>query len=174
MTEAPAVRRQSLVQKLSAKSMGWDRAKLETETKKVPADGGKVFIGRFGGIVSGLKQTIDKETQEIQNGLKGNFRGISSLPEVGQLTSGVCYLPSGIQAMIEGEYAQAAEKDAKATVKFLLDVFAVPVTGGRSAYSFVADSIVDAAAADPLAELVKIEGETEMPKLLTGVEPAKK
>lgn len=92
--------------KLTARTLGWDRIAIGAETKKVPADGGRVLLGRFAGIVSGLKQTVNNDTGEVQNGLKGQFRGLSTRNEKGEsvdvgkgliVTAGVCYLPGGIQ-----------------------------------------------------------------------------
>lgn len=152
-----------LVGKLTPKSLGWDRNQLGTETAKVPADGGKVLIGRIVGIVAGLRQTINNDTGEVQNGLKGNFRGVSSkvYPEGAEqagkpitVTSGVCYLPSGIQDMIEGALASAKEADAKATVNFAIDLYGIPATN-KAGYSFKAENIVAPQTADPLAMLLE-------------------
>lgn len=142
-----------LVGKLTPKALGWDRNKIGSEVAKVPADGGKVLLGRFAGIVAGLRQTVNNDTQEVQSGLKGNFRGISSIDK-SEVTSGVCYLPGGIQDMIEGALAAAKEADAKATVNFAIDLFAIPATN-KAGYSFKADNIVAPNAADPLAMLLE-------------------
>jgi hypothetical protein len=143
-----------LTGKLTPKAMGWDRNEIGSAVKKVPADGGRVLLGRIVGIVAGLRQTINNDTGEVQNGLKGNFRGFTS--KVGQdgkpldpITSGVCYLPGGIQEMIEGTLASAKEADAKATVNFAIDLYAIPATN-KAGYSFDADNIVAAEQADPL------------------------
>jgi len=148
-----------LVGKLSPKAMGWDRNAIGTETAKVPADGGKVLLGRIVGIVSGLKQTVNNDTGDIQTGLKGNFRGFSSLPNKEPVTSGVCYLPGGIQEMIEGALATAQEGgDKKATVNFAIDLFAIPATN-KAGYWFKADNIVEMSAADPLELLLQSANE---------------
>jgi hypothetical protein len=148
--------------KLTAKTLGWDRIAIGSETKKVPAEGGRVLLGRIVGIVNGLKQTVNADTGEIQNGLKGQFRGISSRNEKGEIvgidggvkvTAGVCYLPGGIQDMIEGTLAVAKEADAKATVQFAIDLFAIPATN-KAGYSFDADTLVQAEESDPLDTLL--------------------
>lgn len=146
-----------IVGKLTPRSLGWDRNALGTECAKVPADGGKVLIGRIVGIVSGFKETINGDTGEVQRGLKGNFRGISSKTiedEHITVTSGVCYLPGGIQEMIEGAFVAARETDAKATVNFAIDLFGIPATN-KAGYSFKADNIVPATVTDPLAALLE-------------------
>jgi len=152
--------------KLTAKALGWDRVAIGSETKKVPAEGGRVPLGRIVGIVSGLKQTVNNDTGEVQNGLKGQFRGISTRNDAGEIlaikdnapqgvtvTAGVCYLPGGIQEMIEGALAAAQETDPRATVHFGIDLFAIPATN-KAGYSFDADNLVDAAEADPLDALL--------------------
>lgn len=150
-----------LVGKLTPKALGWDRNALGTETAKVPADGGRVKIGRIVGIVAGLRQTVDNDTGNIHTGLKGNFRGISTKEADGKpitVTSGVCYLPGGIQDMIEGALATAKEADAKATVNFAIDLFGIPATN-KAGYSFMAENIVAPQTADPL-ELLLQQAET--------------
>jgi hypothetical protein len=142
-----------LVGKLSPKAMGWDRNAIGTETAKVPADGGSVLLGRVVGIVSGLKQTVNGETGDIQSGLKGNFRGISSLPNKAPVTSGVCYLPGGIQEMIEGALADAKASDPRAVINFAIDLYAIPATN-KAGYSFKAENIVESGASDPLEMLL--------------------
>lgn len=167
-----------LVGKLTPRSLGWDRNALGAETAKLPMDGGKLLIGRIVGIVAGFRETVDGETGDVSRGLKGNFRGISSkLSQVAKVnakgepvlkdgkpvmedgepitvTSGVCYLPGGIQDMIEGAYLAAREADAKATVSFAIDLFGIPATN-KAGYSFKADNIVAPSAADPLALLLE-------------------
>lgn len=176
---------QKLSGKLTAKALGWDRNKIGTAVSKVPADGGRVLLGRIVGIVSGLKQTVNNDTGEIQNGLKGQFRGISAItekgdvltaPEGAKITAGVCYLPGGIQEMLEGALAAAQESDAKATVQFGLDLFAIPSTN-KAGYSFDADNLVAADAVDPLDNLVVIANENAAAAALPAPEadkPAKK
>lgn len=151
-----------IVGKLTPRALGWDRNALGQETAKQPMDGGKVLLGRLVGIVAGLRTTIDKDTGDIHNGLKGNFRGVSSKvyadgEKAGQpitVTSGVCYLPGGIQDMIEGALAQARETDAKATVNFAIDLYGIPATN-KAGYSFKADNIVAAQTVDPLSMLIE-------------------
>jgi hypothetical protein len=160
--------------KLTAKSLGWDRNRIGTEVAKVPADGGRVLLGTIVGLVSGLRQTVNNDTGEIQNGLKGQFRGISSLgddsgKEIGDknpartVTAGVCYLPGGIQEMIEGALAQAQDTtsggDVRATVKFGLKLYAIPATN-KAGYSFDADNLIEATEDDPLDTLLAVANDT--------------
>ena len=167
--------------KLTAKSLGWDRNAIGTAVKKVPADGGRVFIGRIVGNVTGLHQSMNDETGEVQTGLKGNFRGISSLnefvPETNAkgepkkdakgetimkdsgapvtMTAGRCYLPGGIQDMIEGAYADANKGDDKGnSVSFAVDLYAIPATN-KAGYSYDADTVTEANQVDPLDLLLQ-------------------
>lgn len=157
--------------KLTAKSLGWDRNRIGTAVKKVPQDTGRVELGTFVGIVSGLRQTVNNDTGEVQNGLKGQFRGVSTLgvdPDkavsknnaANRITAGVCYLPGGIQDMIEGQLAKAKEHDASATVQFGLKLFAIPATN-KAGYSFDAESLVAAQEADPLDTLLEMAEKAE-------------
>jgi hypothetical protein len=160
-----------LVGKLTAKSLGWDRNAIGSATADttVPRK-----LATIVGIVSGLRQTINQETGDVQSGLKGNFRGISTLNEkvivknddgsdktvdgkpvyedTGNpisITSGVCYLPGGIQDMIEGALAKAKEGDPKATVSFGIDLYALKDTN-KAGYTFRAETKVDTSQRDPL------------------------
>lgn len=177
--------------KLTAKSLGWDRNAIGIAVKRVPADGGRVFIGRIVGIVSGLHETVNEDSGEVQTGLKGNFRGVSSLPEYAQkidnggpvtdangpvmiptgdnvtMTAGRCYLPGGIQEMIEGAYKGAASGDKNATVQFGVDLYAIPATN-KAGYSYDADTVTEASTADPLDALMQSANAV---KLLPGTKP---
>src|SRR5688572_4466984 len=115
-----------LVGKLTPRALGWDRNAIGPAVG-VLTTGQSVLLGRIAGIVGGFRETLNEDTGEVQRGLKGNFRGLSSknitevekdakgnpvmengVPKVKdtgvqiQITSGVCYLPGGIQEMIEG------------------------------------------------------------------------
>lgn len=168
-----------LVGKLTAKSLGWDRFAIGAATQDTTQP---QKLARVVGIVSGLRQTVNNETGDIQSGLKGNFRGVSTLTlkvpeknddgtdkmkdgkpvmrdtgEVITVTSGVCYLPGGIQDMIEGALASAKEKDAKATVSFAIDLFALKDTN-KAGYTFKAETLVNAEERDPLDLLLEQAG----------------
>jgi len=147
--------------KLTAKTLGWDRNAIGMATSAVPAVGGRVLLGRIVGIVAGLKQIVNADTGEISNGLKGQFRGVSSKKDADgneiSVTAGVCYLPGGIQDMIEGALSAAQDTanggNSRATVQFGIDLYAIPATN-KAGYSFDADSLVSATEADPLAMLL--------------------
>lgn len=165
-----------IVGKLTAKSLGWDRFAIGNATKDTTQ---RQHMGLIAGVVSGLRQTVNNETGDIQTGLKGNFRGISTVDEMrpaknkdgtdkvkdgkavmeptGEkliVTSGVCYLPGGIQDMIEGTLAKAKEADPKATVSFALDLYCVKDTN-KAGYTFQAETKLEAAERDPLDILIE-------------------
>lgn len=180
-----------IVGKLTAKSLGWDRFKIgaATQDTTVPQN-----MGRIVGIVSSLRQTVNNETGDIQTGLKGNFRGISTLnlfvPEKDKdgndkmkdgkpvmkdtgekivVTSGVCYLPAGLQDMIEGQLAQAKESDPKATVSFAIDLFCIKDTN-KAGYTFRADTLLQAEQRDPLDQLIDLASQPALPAPETAAE----
>lgn len=162
-----------LVQKLSSKAMGWNRNAIGTAVTKVPPANGRVLLGRIACLVSGIKTSVNPQTGEIMTGLKGNFRGVPTKPGTDEktvytlggeeVTSGVCYLPSGIQSMIEGALADAQEKDKSATVRVVLDLYAIPASNAAG-YSFDADTIEEPTTDDPLSALLKeAEGNKALP-----------
>lgn len=145
------VNKMDIVQKLTVKSMGWDRGEILTAVKKTKADGTeKTLIGRFGGIVTSLRQSVDAETGDIRSGLKGEFRGISSKGAV--LTSAICYLPGGLQALAESSLEKAQSVNERATVEFMMDVFAIPDTN-KAGYTFTGETIVEANSVDHLSKM---------------------
>jgi hypothetical protein len=168
--------------KLTPKSLGWDRASLATDIGKI-GDQDRIRLGRFAGIVSGLRTTVNDDTGEVQYGLRGQFRGVSAkleqvpvlnkdgspkkdnkgepvLQDGGPITvtSGVCYLPGGMQDMIMGALAAAQEADAKATVQFALDLYGIRAAN-KAGYSFVAENLIEAEEADPLDMLLSLAGD---------------
>lgn len=160
-----------LVGKLTAKTLGWARPALQTATEHNTQP---VKLGTIVGIVSGLKQNVNEETGDITSGLKGNFRGVSTknvMKDTGnkdangapvfedtgepiRVTSGVCYLPGGIQEMLEGALAKAKEKDAKATISFGIDLYTVKDTN-KAGYTFKAITRVETTESDPLDLLLE-------------------
>lgn len=153
--------------KLTAKTLGWGREEIGPAVKKIPQTE-RVFIGRFAGIVSGIKEIVNDDTGEIQTGLKGQFRGLSTIADDGEIvgadeagnplgrvvTAGVCYLPSGLQDVVEGAYRQAVEHEPRATISFVMDLYAM-FSGGQAGYTYDAETKVDAQKADPLAILLE-------------------
>lgn len=154
--------------KLTAKALGWGRDEISPAIKSMPQTE-RLFVGRFAGIVSGIKENVNDETGEVQTGLRGQFRGLSTRSENGELvgtdpatgnplgmtvTAGVCYLPSGLQDVVEGAYRQAIETNPRATISFVLDLFAM-AANNKVGYTYDAETRVDAQENDPLALLLE-------------------
>lgn len=148
-----------LEQKITMKALGWSRGKIELEIGKVPRDGGRVLLGRVAGIIVGTKATKDVN-DDVIFGLKGNFRAISSITGE-EISSGIAYLPSGIQGMLETALAdtRSETKDPNATVQFVVDVYAIPANN-KVGYSFNADTVSKEDAKDPVADLLNVASET--------------
>lgn len=165
--------------KLSAATMGWNKAALAKATAPglvagkdekgepvttVNADH-RVKLGRIVGIATGLHHAVNNDTGEIATALKGQFRGLSTATatDTGKpivVTAGRLYLGSGLQAMLEGALETAKAADKSATVSFAIDLFAVPSLN-LSGYSFEAETKIDTAEVDPLDLLMKAAGETD-------------
>ena len=152
-----------LVQKLSVATLGWKRSDIEMALKDIPKSG-EILLARVAGIVTGLKAYIDPKSSEVQYGLKGQFKGMSSKDQFAdQSVSGVCYLPSGIQAMLEGELAKRQDETAGgskgATITFAMDVYAFN-ENNAAGYSFRGENLLNngEGGSDPLDILL---GEAE-------------
>lgn len=161
-----------LVGKLSPKALGWDRIAIATAVGKVAADGSQpVLLGRFVGVVTGLKPIENEKTGDVSYGLKGSFKAVSSVADANgvlkEVRSGVCYLPGGIQDIVEAAWLAASEKDEKkrASIQFAMDIYAIPAANAAG-YTFKADNIVDAQAGDATdAIMVAAQGVKPMPGL---------
>lgn len=145
-----------LVGKLSPRAIGWDRVAIGGAVGKVAADGSQpVLLGRFVGVMTGLKENLNKETGEVSYGLKGSFKAISSLADengaLREARSGVCYLPGGIQDIVEAAFTEAQGEDGskRASISFAMDLYAIPANNAAG-YTFKADNLIEAQAADPL------------------------
>lgn len=152
--------------KLTAKTLGWGREEIGPGVKAIPQTE-RLFIGRYAGIVSGIKELVNDDTGEIQTGLKGQFRGISTRNDKGEVvgtdeagvplgkvvTAGVCYLPSGLQDIVEGSYRSAVEQDPRATITFVMDVYAL-ASSNQAGYSYESEMVTEAEENDPLDVLL--------------------
>ena len=167
-----------LTGKLTAKALGWNKDRIQAAIaadKAQPTPTGRIKLGRFVGIVVALRQTVSDETGEIQTGLKGQFRGVSTLgTDTGKevdaktnppltVTAGVCYLPSGIQEVAETALSDAKQKGgANASAQFGVDLFAIPAENAAG-YSFDADNLFEPTEADPLDTLLAMASDGGSP-----------
>lgn len=150
-----------LTGKLTPKSLGWDRMNIALALSTTPPSE-RVLLGMIGGVVTGFKETVDDDKGEIYRGLKGSFKGVSVKADpdgvIIENRSGVCYLPGGIQDMIESAWNVATDVtnggDAKATVSFVINLFAIHATN-KAGYSFEADNLIAASKIDPLDALLE-------------------
>lgn len=170
--------------KLTPRALGWTRNMIGIRAEKM-TDAARLPLGRIVGIVSGIHESVDEESGEVRTGLKGQFRGVSTLKvqvekkdkngavvmkdgapvmvdtdENITVTAGRCYLPSGLQDMIEGAYRAAVKDDPKATVSFGLDLFAMKASN-KAGYTFDGDTLVEAEQDDPLSALLEQANETK-------------
>lgn len=160
--------------KLTIATMGC-KAKLAASD----ANNIKTPLARIMGVARNLKAAIDTNGEPVF-GLTGQFLGINvaqsldagkgDKPEdYGQYTSGVLYLPGGIQELIQSPLeALLNDKDKEvansAAIEFALDLFAVPATN-KSKYSFTATLLGDARKADPFAAIKAQVGDAKLPAL---------
>jgi hypothetical protein len=139
-----------LEQKLTVATLGWKRRNIEEAVEKI-SDTDRVLLGRIAGVAVGTKASKDVN-DELIYGLKGNFRG-QNVTTGEMVSSGVCYLPSGIQGMIEQDLADARQQDPNATVRFAVDIFAIRAKN-KAGYSFNADNILPSETGDPVSGLL--------------------
>lgn len=161
----------TIAQKLSPRALGWDRGSIEVARADLKASE-RLPLGRIAGTISKLKTMVNQTNGDVQVGLIGNFRGMSSKVGVDEVSSGTCYLPSGIQAMLEGALAEAKATNDKATVSFVMDIYAISAKNAAG-YSFEAEPIVEAQLDDPIGRMLADAGKaTPFAKLTAPIDPA--
>lgn len=120
----------------------------------------KVFLARIIGTARGLKMAIDTRGEPVA-GLTGQF--LATLPDGKEFTSGVLYLPGGLQEMIQDPLEAGINANDKSTaIEFAMDLFSIKATNAAG-YSFQATLLGDAAQADPFAALKARVGTVELP-----------
>lgn len=136
----------NLIPKLSIKTLGCN-PKQATTAEGEPSK--KVFMCRIMGIARNVKGAVGQDGDPVF-GLTGQFEGTNNKNET--YSSGVCYLPSGIQEMIQDPLEALIAQDKSAAITFTMDLFAVTATN-KAGYSFSAELISDAQREDPFAAL---------------------
>ncbi len=122
----------------------------------------KVPMVRIMGIARGIKTAIGNNGDTVF-GLTGQFEGVNiATGEVAQ--SGVLYLPSGIQELIQEPLEGIIAEDKNAAVTFAFDIFAVSATN-PAGYSFEAELHGQPDREDPFAALRQTLSDAPLPKL---------
>lgn len=151
-----------ILPKMSIKTLGANpKSAVVNFEKGEPAK--KVPLVRIMGVARNIKAAVGNDGDPVF-GLTGQFEGVDiATGEVAQ--SGVLYLPSGIQELIQEPLEAAiAEGDKTAAVTFALDIFAVSATN-KAGYSFEADNLASPEREDPFAALRAEIKDKSLPKL---------
>ncbi len=144
-----------LLTKMSATGLGWQKADI---TKILNADNAPT---RFY-IAHGIKEYIDKNSDEVRYGLKGQFGGISSKKHDAQApiedaTSKVCYLPDVAQQDVIDKLTELGpdgKPKVKGSVEFAFDIYAVAKESAATGYVFDVDMLITVEENDPLAAMM--------------------
>lgn len=149
-TKTPAVKTPvdvNLLPKLSIKTLG---ANPKEATVAEGEPNKSVFMCRIMGIARGIKAAVGQDGDPVF-GLTGQFEGQNA--KGASYSSGVCYLPSGIQELIQDPLEAAINAgDKTAAITFTMDLFAVTATN-KAGYSFRAELLSDAEREDPFKAL---------------------
>ncbi len=148
----------NILPKMSIKTLGGNpnlAAKGENEPAK------RVLMCRVFGEARGIKAATGNNGDPVF-GLTGQFTGINAA-DGKEYQSGVLYLPSGVQELIQDTLEKEInDGNAKAVVEFALDLFAVSATN-KAGYSFAAESPIPPTKSDAQARLAAAF-KTPMPK----------
>ncbi len=145
----------TILPKMSIKTLGANGAIVLVTKAKTP-------LCRIKGIARGIKVANGNDGTPVF-GMTGQFIGLNiATGEV--FDSGVIYLPAGINEMFLTPLEAALAEDAKASVRFALDLFAVPSTN-KAGYSFEAASLIEASTIDPFAEMSAEADKVELPTM---------
>lgn len=166
------------VAKLSVKTMGCN-AKLATVGEGEAAK--RIPMIRIMGIAGGIKVAEGQDGDPVF-GLTGQFEGVN-IANGKVYRSGVCYLPAGIQELIQDPLEQEIDdaaggkstgeggveivraKRAVQPIRFAFDIFAVTATN-KAGYSFAATEVgSNPTRVDPFAEMRQVAQTVELPKL---------
>lgn len=145
-----------IISKISLKTVGGNPALAKALETKVP-------MMRVFGTARNIKTAVGQNGDPVF-GLAGQFKAIN-MQDGKEFTSGVCYLPAGIQELIQEplEAALSAENSRGAAVEFALDVFAIPSTN-KAGYSFSAESLKEVSSDDPMERIQKELSAKALPK----------
>lgn len=138
-----------ILPKMSIKTLGANPKAASVNLEKEKAK--RVPMVRIMGIARGIKAAVGNDGDPVF-GLTGQFEGVNI--ETGETAqSGVLYLPSGIQELIQDPLESAINAgDKTAAVQFAVDLYAVSATN-KAGYSFEADNLAAPEREDPFAAL---------------------
>lgn len=133
-----------ILTKMTIKTLGGNPKLASKTDDEAPK---KIFLCRVLGTATGIK-VADRDGEAVF-GLTGQFEGHTAKGEV--FSSGVLYLPSGIQDLIQSPLENALNEDKSASVQFALDIYAISASN-KAGYSFSAETLT-APETDPFAAL---------------------
>jgi len=145
----------TILPKMSIKTLGANGAVVLVTKTKTP-------LVRIKGIARGIKVANGNDGSPVF-GMTGQFIGLN-IADGTEFESGVLYLPGGINEMFLSPLEAALNEDKSATIKFALDLFAVPATN-KAGYSFEAASLIAATNVDPFAEMSAEADKTAIPAM---------
>ncbi len=150
-----------LLTKMSATGLGWQKKDIQAmfATDAAPT---RFYVGRIFGIASDVKEYIDKNSDEIRYGLKGQFGGISSKKNdptapIEDATSKFCYLPDVAQQDVIDKLSELGPDGkplVKGSVEFAFDIYAVAKESAATGYVFDVDMLITVEENDPLAAMM--------------------
>lgn len=155
--------------KLSVQSFGWNKPSIQ---EKVFADKeNDLFLGRFGGVATGLRGYKNKNKENADDpdtlyGLTGQFKGYH--PDGQTTVSGtILYLPTYIHDMVA---AALSMDDGVVGIRIGFDIYARYNERSATSYSFVANDLLNEGnpTVDGVAEVIEalaLPGASEAPLL---------
>ena len=130
----------TVVAKLTVKTMGCVGVRAKVEGKSV-------ILCRIGGFCKGTVVKTDQQGNAI-DALVGDFVGVNV--ETGEVfTSGVCYLPAGMQEQVLSGIKTVGEGGA---IRFALEISAKP-DSNKAGYTYTGKQLEKPEGADPLSEI---------------------
>lgn len=138
--------------------------------KQLADNKNRAFLARIMGTARNTKMAIDTNGNPVF-GLTGEFLAQVTDPDNGtveEYTSGVLYLPGGLQELVQSPLEKAIDEAGGKSVgiSFAMDLFSVKATN-KAGYSFAADLAgdKDPTVADPFAAQRAMFGEAKLPAL---------
>ncbi len=154
----------NMLTKMSVKTI-----KCKPKMAAADLDNKQLWIARFTGIARGIKEAIGNDGDTVY-GLTGNFKG-RNIETGDEFTSGVLYLPSGIQESYLEQLDTLLQKDKNSSLILGLDVYAEP-SASKAGYGYSARQLIQGEA-DPFAEVNALLSAAKDIPALPAPKPAK-